>query len=226
MSEASGLQVGDTGVLAQISPCVGGLVRTWVDGGKSTLWSTPDAVWLLHTQATGRIGRTPREDHRFREAGMFFESSDTLIVQSRFPVKVEDDSLQIEAHTVRLEPAGSPNEALLDEFRALLARAIHYCLGNNELLVVEKGGWDAPDEPFCLFIVMAEGDHFVSVIETAPAPIGSELWDPHIVPGRESQNLRAPANPHTIDVAPFLMIEAINRWGLQLWDLALTFGQR
>jgi hypothetical protein len=87
-------------------------------------------------------------------------------------------------------------------------------------------GWDAPDKPLCLFIVIAEDDGLVSVIETAPEPRSSELWAPHIVAGRESNTLSATASRETIDVAPVVMMEAIGTWGLQPWDLALTFGQR
>ncbi|GAB3033050.1 hypothetical protein GCM10027078_29850 [Nocardioides flavus (ex Wang et al. 2016)] len=227
MNDDFPLRAGDTAVTAQMSPCVGGLVRTWVDGGASQLWSTPDADWLLQTQATGHIGRTSREDRRFREAGVLAETSGTLMVQGRFPVKVDDDSYSIEANMVRLEPAGQPSETVFDDFRALLTRAIQHCLRSNEFLVVELGGWDAPEQPFCLFVVVPdETAGPVSVIETAPDPVGSQFWDPHIVPGRESQSLRAPATPETIDVAPILMIEAISRWGIQPWDVALTFGQR
>lgn len=51
MNDDVPLRAGDTAVTAQISPCVGGLVRTWADGGEPQLWSTPDAEWLLQTQA-------------------------------------------------------------------------------------------------------------------------------------------------------------------------------
>jgi hypothetical protein len=86
--------------------------------------------------------------------------------------------------------------------------------------------WDAPTEPFCLHIVIAEDEDLVSVIETAPEPHSSELWSPHIVPGRESTTLKAPASQGTIDVAPIVMMDAIATWGLGPWDLALTFGKR
>lgn len=50
------------------------------------------------------------------------------------------------------------------------------------------------------------------------------MWAPHIVPGRESNTLSAPASRETIDFAPIVMMEAIGTWGLQPWDLALTFA--
>ena len=51
------------------------------------------------------------------------------------------------------------------------------------------------------------------------------MWAPHIVPGRESNTLSAPASREAIDVAPIVMMEAIGTWGLQPRDLALTFGK-
>lgn len=226
MTDNAPLQVGDNMESAQFSPCVGGLVRTWVEGRESKLWSTPDAEWLFHMQATGQIGRTLQEERRFREAAWLSEDGAALIVQPRFPVKVDSNSYSVEAHIVRLEPAGRPSGSVYDEFRTLLARAVQQCVANDEFLVVEKGGWDAPQEPFCLFIVIRQKGGLFSVIETAPDPHGAELWEPHIVPGRKSQSLRAPADPKTIDVVPILMIDAIRQWRLQPWDLALTFGQR
>lgn len=235
------LQVGDTVVTAQFSPCVGGLVRTWVDGAESRLWSTPDADWLRGIQATGAVGRTLREERRFREAALLSQSGGSLIVQPRLPAEADsgDDEVrrsphssdagstsQFDAKVLRLEPPGQPVGSVADDFRALLAQAVRHCVTSHEFLVVEKGGWDAPTEPFCLFIVVAEQDGHRSVVETSPPPDGSPIWAPHIVAGREIASLSAPAKPETIDVVPVLMIEAISRWGLEPWDLALTFGHR
>jgi hypothetical protein len=89
---------------------------------------------------------------------------------------------------------------------------------------VEKGGWDAPREPYCLFISAEEDGQRVNIIETAPQPLASEIWAPHNVPGEAGTNLRAPITQETINVAPLVMIEAIATWGLQPWDLALVFG--
>lgn len=61
------------------------------------------------------------------------------------------------------------------------------------------------------------------VIDAAPAPLDSEVWAPHIMPGRERNTLSAHASRETIDVAPIAMMEAVRTWGLEPWDLALTF---
>jgi hypothetical protein len=220
------LRPGDTLVSVQISPCVGGLLRTWADGEQSRLWSVPDAEWLRATQGTGRIGRTLRAKGRFREAATLAADGGVLLVQPRFPVRAADGTLTMEAQPVRLEAAAQPAATTLDEFHRLLAQAIEHCANKDELLLVERGGWDAPDEPFCLFGVVPRGDGFVSVVETAPSPHGSDLWDPHIYLGSKTHAISAPASPETIRAAPILMIDAIRRWGLEPWDLALTFAPR
>jgi len=60
MTAELNVNAGDTLATAQISPCIGGLVRTWVDGEEPRLWATPDADWLLHTQGTGQAPPPPR----------------------------------------------------------------------------------------------------------------------------------------------------------------------
>lgn len=220
------LQVGDTGTIAQISPCVGGLVRTWVDGGESKLWSTPDADWLFENQATGTIGRTMREEHRFREAAFLSDDGRKLLVLPRFPLETDEESLKFAGQVLRLEAPKAPTGTVFDNFYALLGRAVQHCVTGSEFLVVERGGWEAPDEPYCLFILTLEDGSPISIVETAPPPRGSQFWEPHIREGEAGATVRAPAATDTIDVVPALMIEAITRWGLDPWDLALTFGRR
>ncbi|MFZ0832875.1 MAG: plasmid pRiA4b ORF-3 family protein [Mycobacterium sp.] len=223
MPEDLPLQPGDFGTVAMLSLCAGGLLRTWTDTG-SRLWTVHDADLLREIQGTGTISRTLRGAGRFREVGLLFEKTGTLILQSRFPTKDDGDHLQFDSHVFSLGPAGDVAESTYDEVRSLLSQAIRNALSNNEFLLVELGGWDAPFEPYCLFILTEEDDAVVSMIETVPDPRGSRLWEPHIVEGRQTQNLSAPASAETIDVAPILMMDAIGTWGLQPWDLALTFG--
>ncbi|MEO3761040.1 hypothetical protein ABGB19_22495 [Mycobacterium sp. B14F4] len=225
MAEGVALGAGDVVETAMLSLCAGGLVRTWTDGG-SRLWRVREAALLHSLQGTGAIGRTLREEGRFREVGMLCEERGTLLLQSRFPVQVDGDEVAIEANLLNLEPAGAPDSSVFDDVESLLRQAVRHTLAQNEFLLVEMGGWDAPTEPFCLFIVVVEDDSAVSVIETAPEPRGSRLWEPHIVAGRETNSLSAPAAPENIDAAPIVMMDAIATWGLEPWDLALTFGQR
>lgn len=224
MSNDFPLKPGDTGTVAQLSLCAGGLVRTWTDS--SRLWSVPDDEYLRSIMGSGTIARTAREEHRFREVAILSEDTGTLWLQSRFPSPTDDDTLQVQGSIIELQPAHEPSESTYDDVRELLTQAIGHALNNNEFLLVEQGGWDVPPEPFCLFIVIPGGDGLVSIIETAPAPSGSEIWAPHIVAGHESTTLSAPASADTIEVAPLIMLDAIETWGLAPWDLALTFGTR
>ena len=91
----------------------------------------------------------------------------TLMLRGRFPSQADDGSMQLDGSMLRLEPAVTPIESAIDDFRSLLSQAIRHCISSGEFLVVEKGGWDAPTEPYCLFIAVAEDGHRVNVIETA-----------------------------------------------------------
>ena len=220
------VEVGDIASTVMLSPCVGGLLRTWDESNDATLWSVPDADSLLSRQGTGLLGRSLREEGRFIESGLLVPNRQALMLRGRFPSQADDDSMQLDGSMLRLEPAVTPNQSAIDDFRTLLSQAIRHCISSGEFLVVEKGGWDAPTEPYCLFIAVAEDGHRVNVIETAPQPLASEIWAPHSIPGQAGAKLRAPMTQETIDVAPLVMIESIATWGLQPWDLALVFGTR
>jgi hypothetical protein len=220
------VEVGDIASTVMLSPCVGGLLRTWDESNDATLWSVPDADSLLSRQGAGLLGRSLREEGRFIESGLLVPNRQTLMLRGRFPSLADDGSMQLDGSMLRLEPAVTPNESAIDDFRTLLSQAIRHCISSGEFLVVEKGGWDAPPEPYCFFIVVEEDGHQLNVIETAPQPVDSEVWAPHSVPGQAGTTLRAPTTPETIDIAPVVMIEAIATWGVEPWDLALVFGAR
>jgi hypothetical protein len=210
--------VGDTATVAMLSLCAGGLVRTWTDPGGSRLWSVSEPAALQSVLGTGTLSRTVREQGRYREVGLLSEDSGTLLLTTRFPDRTEGDDIRLGADVVRLEPAREPTDGWYDDVRTLLGRAVGHA--------VETGGWDAPPEPYCLFILVPEEDRVVSVIETAPQPAGSEIWAPHLITGQAGATMTAPATRETIDAAPIIMIEAMASWGLAPWDLALTFGTR
>lgn len=220
------LKTGDTGTVAQFSLCAGGLVRTWTDIGPPKLWSVPDAAYLHSVLGTGNIARTAHERDRFREVGILSEDSNTLWIQSRFPTRNAEGTLEMRGTVMELQPARPPTESTYDDVHATLVQAIRHALDNDEYLLVERGGWDSSVEPFCLFTVIPSGNRHVSVIETSPDPDGSELWAPHIVGDGESVTLSAPVDAGTIEAAPLIMLEAIGTWRIAPWDLALTFGNR
>ncbi|MDP4013877.1 MAG: hypothetical protein Q8P38_04575 [Candidatus Nanopelagicales bacterium] len=226
MNQEFPLKEGDTATTAMLSLAVGGFVRTWMDSGSSQLWSVAEPDLLTSIQGRGIIGRTLREEGRFREVGMLVEETGTLMLPSRFPKPADDGSFQLEGSVLQLSPASEVAGSVDGEVLGLLEQSIRHCLSNDEFLVVEKGGWDSPTEPYCLSIVASDGDDLVSVVETAPAPRGSGLWYPYIVPGREGQSLSVPASAETIALAPLAMMSAISTWGLRPWNLALTFCRR
>lgn len=143
MPEVFPLTAGDTGTLAMLSLCAGGLLRTWTDSGPARLWSVADADHLHAVLGTGTIARTVREEHRFREVAFLSEETGTLMIQSRFPTQTDDGTLQFEGSVIRLAPAGEATESVFEDVRSLLTQAISHALANNEYLLVEKGGWDA-----------------------------------------------------------------------------------
>lgn len=233
MSNEFPLKAGDTAAVVQLSPCVGGLLKTCTSEGVGQLWSVEDSDWLRDTQGVGQIARTTQINQRFREVGMLQSESGSLIIQSRYPAEIDDENYQVEARVVQLSPATQANDSVLDDLRGQIASAVEYCCITGEYLVVELLGWDAPEVPYCLFMLDLEkpdSEQPVSVLETSPA-VDSEYWGPPSDPNAAGQTLRATANDDTLGVVPFLMIEAINSWcsggsGLTPWDVAFTFGKR
>lgn len=219
------LHTGPTATVAMLSPCLGGLVRTWTEAG-SRLWSLPADSYLDGAQGTGAIARTVLDDHGFREVAWLCEQSRTLIVQSQSPVPTDDGGLLIDGAVLALRPADEPDDPGYDQLESLLARAVRHAVANDELLVVELGGWDAPTEPFCHFMVDDVDGRRVSVIETSPPPTGSGFWRPHLSASGECATLVAPATRNALGLAPAVMVEAIATWGLRPWDLAFTFVRR
>ena len=218
------IEPGDTLETAMLSPCVGGLVRTWTDQG-SRLWGVADPSSLASQMGRGIIARTLREERRFREVALLHEPSGTLLLQPRRPTANADGTLESAAPSVQLTDPGPPTSGWQQEFKELLGQAVRYTVEADGLLVVELGGWDAPLEPYCLFIVTHEEGEVI-VLETAPPKNGSTLWQPHIHPGRAGTTVTAPATDATLSVAPLFMFDALATWGVDPWDIAITYGNR
>lgn len=230
------LQPGNTMNTAMLSMCVGGLLRTWTEDGSSRLWSVQNPEVLHAMQGAGLISRTMRRERRLNESALLLEDSGVACLRARFPlppgqraeggqhgVVLNVDAHKYQGYLLRLEPSEENGESFVVQVGALLRKAIHHALASGEVLIVEKGGWGAPEEPFCKFMVIAERDGPAVLIGTMPEPGGSPLWAPHIVPGEGLNCLIAPATREAVDHAPLAMLEAIATWGLQPSDLALTF---
>jgi len=218
------VEPGQTFETAMLSPCVGGLVRTWTEGG-SRLWAVDNPAALASAMGRGVIARTVREEHRYREVALLEEGSGLLLLQPRRAAVTDDGSLQFSAQSVRLSEAGRPSATTTSDLLELLANAVRHTVETNGFLVVERGGWDAPEEPYCLFIIVPDGGG-TSMVETAPAPHGARFWSGHVQPGAPGATLTAPATPDSISAVPALIADACSTWGVAPWDLALTYGER
>lgn len=224
MPDSLPVDVGDMLLTAMLSPCVGGLVRTWTDQG-SDLWQVPDDR-LASVMGQGRLARTLRETNRYREVALLHRESGSLFLHPRFPDRRSEDSLLFEEQVVFLTPARQPTDTISSDLRSLLRHAVDFTVASNGFLLLEMGGWDAPEQPYCLFIVREEHGERVSLVETAPAPHESQLWAQRIRPGQGGATLKAPASAKTVGAVPRLMMEASATWGLSPWDLALTYGRK
>jgi len=226
MGDNSDFGVEPGGILdtAMLSPCVGGLVRTWTNDA-SRLWGVADPSTLSPAMGQGLIARTLREEGRFREVALLHERTGTLLLQTRRPTATADGDLQFEAPTVQLTEPGAPTSSAWADLKELLGQAVRYTIQVDGFLVVERGGWDAPPEPYCIFLVLHEPSE-MSVVEAAPAPIGARLWEQSLRPGAAGATMSAPATDQTFAVVSVLMVDACATWGLQPWDLVLTYGTR
>ncbi|MCL1872029.1 MAG: hypothetical protein FWF90_16670 [Promicromonosporaceae bacterium] len=215
----------DAGALvpAMLSLCAGGLVRTWTAAGER-LWSVPDDA-LRRTMYEGRISRTPREDRRFREVALLDEASGTLVLMPLIRTAGGGDVTDLGLPPMTLAPAdaqGRPADDFMDDVADALYRAVRYTVDAGGFLLVELGGWDAPERPYCLFAVDGDAVH----IETAPAPVGAPIWTPHLAPGAPGASVRAPLGDDTLEVSWRIMLDAVATWQVSPWELALTYGVR
>lgn len=219
------LGAGDSTVVAQMSLCIGGLVQTWTGDGDVRLWSVHDDGWLRDHQATGIISRTERDERRFREVGMLHVESGTLIAMSRFPVSGDGENFDVEARLIPLGPPVDPGDGIVEKLEALIGQAIVASAKRQEFLIIESGGWDAPPEPYCLFVTTQEDDGPVGIIETAPVPDTSEFWAAQAMPDGHAAQANALLDRESVSVIPMLIVDAIRAWDVPPWDLTFTFGQ-
>lgn len=229
MNQEYPLHEGDEGKAAQIGLCLGGHVKTWTDAG-SRLWKVSDESvdTLKEFQGRGVISRTIQSESRFRECGVLFEGSSTLVLQSRFPQEVveptdeTDGSYTVPTTLIQLEPATDDIGNVADELEALLRQTMDSCIANNEYFAIDQGGWDAPDRPYCLWALTSQDDQTYSILEAMPKPEGSEFWADCGINDAGVYGLGTIATKERLDVVPYLMIDAVRTWGINPLDLTLT----
>ena len=220
------LDAGDTLLPAQLSPCVGGLVRTWTEQG-TRLWSLPHDDVLVAAQGTGVLARSVRGEQRFRETALLHEESGTLVLTPRFPDRAAGEELAFQSSALQLEPAEEARPKAREDFARVINQAVRHVAATFEYLVIEVGGWDAPFEPYAFFALhVGEDGRQLSTVEVAPVPRGSELWQPHSRPGAPGASVSAPVSAEAIDGATFYLADAVAGFDLLPWDVAFTFGVR
>src|SRR3954471_9414788 len=220
------LDAGDTLLPAQLSPCVGGLVRTWTEQG-TRLWSLPHDDVLVAAQGTGMLARSVRGEQRFRETALLHEESGTLVLTPRFPDRAAGEELSFQSSALQLEPAEEARPKAREDFARAVNQAVRHVAATFEYLVIEVGGWEAPFEPYAFFALHVDEDgRQLSTVEVAPAPGGSELWQPHLHSGAPGASVSAPVSAESIDGATFYLADAVAGFDLLPWDVAFTFGVR
>lgn len=224
MSADSPLAAGDVLTTAWLSPCVGGLVRTWT-GTDTRLWAPEDPSALRDLMGHGILARTEAGPDRFREAGLLDVDGGTLVLNPRYPSSTDENSVTLEGEVVSLLPSEPPDDAdtSLEEYLQCLHHAVLHCEESHESLLLELGNADSPSSPYCLFTLREEDGDVVSTVETSPVPTGSSLWPAPQAPDDSGVTVTAPATRDTIDAAKHLINDAMSSWKVAPWDTVLTF---
>lgn len=218
---------GSQAATVQVGMALAGVVATWADDGRS-LWAFDAASGLADRLGRGTVARTGVEARRFREVGLLVRESGTLLLPDRLRA---DDGGPIEAPGVAFELRPLPpdaDHAVADaawaECAAWLGDAFVAAVERDEFVVVERGGWDAPPEPYVLGIRTGAGEDARWRLECAPAPAAPTLW-PVSDPGARGASISAPPERDTIHVAGQLAVDAVRRWAATPHELGVTFGR-
>ncbi|MBA2323397.1 MAG: hypothetical protein H0V92_05030 [Pseudonocardiales bacterium] len=217
------IDAGQTLQTVLISPVVGGVIRVW-DDDTDQHWFVDDPDRLASIMGNGIAARTEVEPDRYREACLFDRSTTTLLVKGRAGVGADGAGTDTEALPFRLEQADPDPVTNFLELGDRLGDAALNAARRGELIIVERGGWEHHPIPYVLagVLVLADDATWVNHIEAAPAPSGAEHWPPAPA-GEAGQTLSAPADESTVRVSGLFMATAIDTWGVQPWDIAITY---
>ena len=220
MTDDFPLKKGTTLTTAVLGVPVGGLVQVWAD--KPTLWRLVDIGGFSDAVGVGAVARTQISPGRYREVCLFDEATGTVVLQERhFLEAAADQGFQVGGRVFNAEP---PSEVFGDPWEDLnvaIFRAAAQAFARHELIVIEPGGWDDSDGRFCLIVAVHDDGADQIILETSPAPSGSELWPP--TDQTDHQTISAPASEDSLRGAGALAVEAISRWGVAPWDVTITY---
>ncbi len=198
---------------------VSGVLQVWTDNG-AQLWTVEDPDGLSVLLGRGLVARTPMPDDRFREAALFDENSRTLLVQERYPSQTG-----AAAYSFRLLDPVPPQTNPWESLQKFLAEVSLSAAQRGEFWVLETGGWDSPQHPYCFGAVMASEDSAISMVETSPVPRGTGVWPDDVPKGQSGTSVSGLATEDSVRTASIFATAAAAQWDMQPWDLAITFGQ-
>lgn len=221
------IRPGSQAATVQVGMAIAGVVATWDDEGRS-LWAYDPAAGLTDRLGRGMVARTGVEARRFREVGLLVRASGTLLLPDRLRA---GDGQPIEAPGVVLELRPLPPdadrtvaEAAWSGVASWLGDVFVAAVERDEFVIVERGGWDAPPDPYVLGLRTGVGANARWHLECAPAPQAPTLW-PISEPDGRGATISAPPEHDTIHVAGQLAVDAARRWARTPHDLGVTFGR-
>jgi len=211
----------------QLGPALTGILATWDEGGRS-LWAIDEMPALTDRLGRGMVARTQTEPRRFREVGLLVRDAGTLLLPDR-PRAGDGQAIEAPGLTLQLRPLPpdadrATAEAAWAACATWLGDVFLGAIERDEFVVVERGGWDAPPDPYVLGIRTGAGDEARWRLECAPAPHAPSLW-PISDPGARGASISAPLERATVHVGGQLAIDAARRWAATPHELGVTFGR-
>ena len=216
---AAPLKPGTIATVAQVSPVVGGLVRTWVNDEPVTR-SVDEPGALRGQLGRGQVARTQVDDGRFREVAAV-SADGALLVHGRYNTGGRTTGAVYE---LRRTGRVGVEQAHWAEFEAWLRDVTVAAASRGAFVVLERGGWQHQPHPYAFFGCFRQEGEWLSYVEAAPAPIRAGA--PWPTPPRDPHRwtLQAPAGPRTIRAAALAMSRAVQEWTAHPLDLGVTFG--
>jgi hypothetical protein len=224
------MQPGGVVQTVMVGPPIGGCVALWDGENRRSVWTVDEPVRMASELGHGRISRTGVEPSRFREVGLFDPHAATLLLPERTRRNDRDDPRRIELRgsVYRLSPAPDPQPPPAadpwDELAAWLSDVFLDAASRGEFIVIERGGWDAPQSPYVLAIRTLRDGAARWLVECAPRPEPPSLWEIAGASSPDGATVSAVAAPDTIRAGGRLAVDAAARWASSPHDLGLTFG--
>lgn len=230
-------------VAVELSPLVGGLLRTWTGTG-SRLWQVSGGDLLQESVGRGQLARTEVESGRFREVGLLEDPSGSgppgmgrLLLTARWQSGSKGASsmdLRMIGEPVLLAPLADDDltghgDQLWTSFVGHLSEVCVQTAERGEVLLLEGGGVAHELWPYALLAVTPELDgSWASRLEVSPAPgPGTPGWDQagrgRNEDGTDGASMTAPATFEAVRGAGFLLAVAASQWAATPQDLAITY---